>query len=62
MQAVVQEVRVQKGFSQAQLAQRVGVDQSQISRIESGKISPSLAMLDKIADALGVKPIKLIKN
>lgn len=62
MQVIVREVRVRKGFSQAQLAQRIGVDQSQISRIESGESSPTLETLDKIAGALGVKIIKLIKN
>ena len=34
------------------LAREVGCDESMISKIEAGKVTPSLAMLNKIVNAL----------
>ena len=39
--------------TQNQLAEKSGVSQSNISKIESGNYHPSVATLKKIADALG---------
>lgn len=39
--------------TQNQLAEKSGVSQSNISKIESGNYQPSIATLKKIADALG---------
>jgi len=46
------EKRLQKGFTQKELAQKIGTKQSAISRLESGKANPSLLFLQKIAKAL----------
>lgn len=51
VQAVIQK-RIQQGLSQSQLAQKVGTQQSAISRLESGRYNPSLTFLTKIAKAL----------
>lgn len=59
---LIRNFRQKKGLSQAQLAERVGVDQSQISRMENGDVSPTLKTLGKIADVLGVKTARLINN
>lgn len=40
-------------LTQKQLAQRSGVSQSNISKIENGNYHPSLSTLKRIADALG---------
>ncbi len=47
--------RIEKGLTQAQLAKKMGTKQSAISRLESGTYNPSLAFLEKLAKALGVK-------
>ena len=39
--------------TQIQLAEKSGISQSNISKIESGNYQPSVATLKKIADALG---------
>jgi transcriptional regulator with XRE-family HTH domain len=39
-------------MSQAQLARRSGIDQSQIARIELGKVQPELTTLRRLFDAL----------
>jgi len=40
-------------ITQKQLAEKSGVSQSNISKIENGSYRPSVATLKKIADALG---------
>jgi len=49
--------RREAGLSQAALAERVGTDQAVISRIECGTVSPTLAMLTRIARGLDMRPI-----
>ena len=41
------------GFSQKELSNRTGIDQSDISKIERGLANPSVATLERIAAALG---------
>ena len=53
--AVIQAIldaRVKKGFTQKELAQKIGTKQSVISRLESGRANPSVAFLKKLAQAL----------
>lgn len=45
-------LREKHGLTQAQLAQRCGVNQADISRIERGASSPTARTLQRIADAL----------
>ena len=45
--------RAAAGISQKQLAVLTGIDQSDISKIERGLANPSVATLDRIANALG---------
>jgi ribosome-binding protein aMBF1 (putative translation factor) len=47
--------RLEKGLTQKQLAQIAGTKQSAISRLEGGNANPSIAFLEKISKALGVK-------
>jgi len=45
-------LRERHGLTQQQLAERCGVDQGDISRIERGSTSPTARTLQRIADAL----------
>lgn len=54
--------RDQAGLTQVQLAEKAGLPQSHLSRIESGKHSPSHATLTKIACALGIQVNELDPN
>ncbi|MGI6790865.1 helix-turn-helix domain-containing protein [Aminivibrio sp.] len=49
---LIQE-RIKGNLSQKELAEKIGVTQSNISRLESGSYNPSLAFLQKIAKGLG---------
>jgi DNA-binding XRE family transcriptional regulator len=47
------ELREKYQLSQVELAEKAGLPQAQISRIERGVVSPTGATLGKIAEALG---------
>lgn len=49
------EARIQKDLTQKELAELVGTQQANISRLENGTYNPSINFLKKIAGALGKK-------
>jgi ribosome-binding protein aMBF1 (putative translation factor) len=49
------EARIKKNLTQKQLAQKVGIAQSALARIESGKISSTIATIQKILANVGLK-------
>jgi len=55
-------LRDKAGLTQVELAERMGLTQSAISKIESGQNWLRPEMLAKLADALGVTPAKLFQN
>ncbi|MFN4085324.1 MAG: helix-turn-helix transcriptional regulator [Spirosomataceae bacterium] len=57
MKNTVRNWRVFLGFTQEDLAQRVGVSRQAIYSIESGKYNPSVELALKISKELG-KPIE----
>lgn len=54
------KIRTEKGLTQAQLAERLNVQQSMISMIENEERNPSVDVLLKLAAALGVTVDELI--
>ena len=52
--ATLAALRLQRGWSQAELARQVGTSQSYIGRLEKNAIDPQLSTVRKIARALGV--------
>ena len=53
--AFLQLARLEAGLSQRELAERAGVTQSEIARIESGKREPSIPTLQKILAGAGLE-------
>ena len=49
----IQNLRMQKGITQIQLASDLGVDKSTVAKWETGKAFPRADLLPKIADLLG---------
>lgn len=49
----VRDRRIELGLSQAEVAERCGMKQPQISRFEAGGTMPTLPLLGRLADALG---------
>ena len=46
-------LRLLRGLTQQEVAQLVGTAQSSIARLESGRGQPSLALLQRVVEALG---------
>ena len=51
----IAELRKEQGMTQTQLAERCGLQQAHIARIEAGRYSVGLDTLAQIADAMGMK-------
>lgn len=47
----IRVLRAERRWSQADLAERVGVSRNSINSIENGKVDPSLPLAFRIADA-----------
>ncbi|MDR3271629.1 MAG: helix-turn-helix domain-containing protein [Peptococcaceae bacterium] len=45
--------RIEQNLTQEELARKTGIRQSNISRIETGNCSPTIATLQQIADGVG---------
>ena len=54
--------RTRAGLTQKQLADLVGRDQSEISRIEAGKTALTVPLLLSVAKALNVRPARLLNE
>jgi transcriptional regulator with XRE-family HTH domain len=51
----VRRLRIAAGLSQAELAERMGVDRAYVSGLELGQRNPTIVTLWHIAKALGVR-------
>ena len=50
--AFVAQLRKEKGLTQKELAEKTGIDQSDISKIETGNANPALSTLKRLADGM----------
>lgn len=48
------EARKSRNISQAELSERTGIAQADISRIENRRRNPSLSMIEKLAAGMGL--------
>lgn len=55
----VKKIRELKGYTKTKLCEQVGCDLSYIGKIESGKKTPTLKMIFKLAIALEIPPREL---
>ena len=53
----IAHLRVARGLTQEQLAERMGAKQSTVARLEAGKYLPRLLTLERVAKALGGKVV-----
>ncbi len=58
----VREIRKARHMSQRQLASRMQVPRTYISKIENGKAIPTLSSLERLAAALGVEVRQLVRD
>ncbi len=57
---VLQELRLQRGYTQDQLAERAETERSHISALERAEKGPALATIFSLAEGLGVPAGDLI--
>ncbi len=48
------EIRQEKGISQVELANSIGMEDSSLRRIEKGRVNSTILMLKKIAEGLNI--------
>ena len=58
----IKSLRAERGLQQRQLAEKAGMTPSMVSQIESGRLTPSLPTLGKLAAALGVPITSLFET
>ncbi len=62
------EARISQNLTQKELAERTGINQADISKLENGTRNPSLKLLKRLADGMGMTlklefvPNKVAKN
>lgn len=62
MKLMLVEMRSQKGFTQRQLAAKLGVTQGSVNKWENGLCWPSLPMFCALCKALACTPNDLLKT
>jgi DNA-binding XRE family transcriptional regulator len=55
----LKQLRSAAGLTQADLAERCGIDTPEISKYENGHRVPTLATIERLAEALDVSPMRL---
>ncbi len=58
----LKKVREKKGVSGAELSRRCYMDKPNITRIEKGRVNPSLYILKKLCEGLEIKMSELLKD
>ena len=57
--AMIKKLREQKGLTQLQLAERLGVSDKSISKWETGRGYPDISLVESLAQVLGVSLVEL---
>ena len=58
----VRRARLKAGLTQEQVALEAKIDLTYMGGIERGRRNPSVAVLARIAEALGVEPAELLRR
>lgn len=58
----LRQVRTDKGWTQEDLADRVGLSVRYIGQVERRQASPSVRVLGQLADALQIEPAELVRR
>lgn len=57
----VMRMRIQRGWTQQQLARELGVSQPRIAQIESASANLQIDTLDRLAAVFGIEPARLLQ-
>lgn len=56
----IKQLRLERGMRQVDLSEKIGIEDSALRRIESGRVNSSINMLRKIAKGLEMDVISLL--
>lgn len=59
--ANIKRIRTEKEMTQGDICRALDLDRGYVSSLEGGKRNPTLAMIEKVASALGVTSDELLK-
>lgn len=59
---VLRELRTERRLTQEALADRSRISRPHVSRLESGRYSPSLTLLFQVAEGLSIAPEELVRR
>jgi transcriptional regulator with XRE-family HTH domain len=57
----VRRLRLERGYTQEELSELAGINRNYTGMIERGERSPTVDMLEKLAKALKIDPVALLK-
>lgn len=57
----IREYRLKHGLTQFQLAEKLGIDDKHLSRIELGKNMPQAAVIAKLSEVFNIEPKQLFE-
>ena len=60
--ANVKRLRDEKGWSQEKLAEKAGLDRTEVQKVETGNRNPGVEVLLKLAAGLGATPNDLLQG
>lgn len=60
--ANLRRIRLKRGFTQEELAHRVGMDVSYLSELENGRKEPCLRKMKEVSQALGIPLAELLRG
>lgn len=58
----IRELRIKAGYTQIELAERLGVSQAAYSRLEKGEVELSITKLMELCAIYGVRPLHLLEG
>jgi transcriptional regulator with XRE-family HTH domain len=58
----IRRLREERGLTQEELAARIRINRNYVGMIEREENSPTVAMLERIARALGIEPARLFDD
>ena len=58
----IAEARTKAGLTQAELAQRAGLDEAVVCTLEQGQYKPTSSELSQLAQVLGVDELELLRR
>lgn len=57
----LKQIRRQAGYTQSTLAKKINSSQAHICNIEKGQVCPGFDLVDRLAEALSVSPLEILK-